>query len=44
MYNVSNAYKAAVYNTPIYSKLAGTITLTNGETVNIVDNAARRTT
>ena len=40
MYNVSNAYKAAVYNTPIYSKLAGTITLTNGETVNIVDNAA----
>ena len=41
MYNVSNAYKAAVYNTPIYSKLAGTITLTNGSTVNIYDNATQ---
>ena len=41
MYNVSNAYKTAVYNTPIYSKLAGTITLTNGSTVSIYDNATQ---
>ena len=39
MYNVSNAYKAAVYSTPIYAKLAGTIMLTTGQTIQIYDNA-----
>lgn len=38
MYNVSNAYKTAVYTTPIRSKLAGVITLKNGETIDIYDN------
>lgn len=40
MYDVSEEYKAAIYKTPIYSKITGTITLKNGNTVSIYDNSS----
>lgn len=40
MYEVSDAYKAAIYTTPIYSKLSGVITLKDGRTIDIYDNSA----
>lgn len=39
MYNVSEAYKAAIYHTPIYSRLEGVLRLSTGQIVRIYDNA-----
>lgn len=39
MYSVSEDYKAAIYKTPIYSKLSGTITLKDGTVLDVYDTS-----